>query len=63
MPFRSNVFIEREKQTAGLSWVYPKIVNIGDGKLAGDPSLNAHKQLLERHEFAGTGLVMGEPRG
>lgn len=58
-PFMSNVFVKREKQTAGLSWVYPKIVNSGDGKLARDPSLNAHRQLLERREFAGVGPVMG----
>lgn len=61
--FRSDVFIEREKQTADLRWVCPKIVNSGDGKLAGDPSLSAHRQLLERCEFAGMGLVMGEPPG
>lgn len=63
MPFRSNVFVKREKQTAGLSWVYLEIVNSSDGKLAGDLSLNAHKQLLESCEFARMELVMGEPPG
>lgn len=52
--------VEREKQTAGLSWVYRKIMNSGDGKLAGDPSLNAYKQSLERHKFAGMLVVMEE---
>lgn len=60
MPFRSNVLVERKKQTAGLSWVYRKIMNSGDGKLAGDPSLNAYKQSLERHKFAGMLVVMEE---
>lgn len=55
MSFRSDVSVMREKQTASLNGVYPKI--------AGEPPLNAHKPLLERHEFAEMGLVMAEHPG
>lgn len=55
--------LSRGRNTASLSGVYPKTVNRGDAKLAGEPPLNVHKPLLERSEFAWVGLVMTEHPG